>query len=67
MWDYVTDELPRVLFNAFPIAEEAQAITGHSMGGHGALTVALRTPDRFRSVSAFSPIVAPLQLSLIHI
>lgn len=59
MWDYVTDELPRILFNAFPLAEAAQSITGHSMGGHGALTVAMSFPGRFRSVSAFSPICNP--------
>ncbi|MFN3936042.1 MAG: S-formylglutathione hydrolase [Gemmobacter sp.] len=59
MWDYVTDDLPRVLFNAFPLAEEAQAITGHSMGGHGALTIAMSFPGRFRSVSAFAPIAHP--------
>ena len=59
MWDYVTDELPRLLFNAFPLAEEAQAITGHSMGGHGALTIATSFPGRFRSVSAFAPICHP--------
>ena len=59
MWDYVTDELPRLLFNAFPLAESAQAITGHSMGGHGALTIAMSFPGRFRSVSAFAPIANP--------
>lgn len=59
MWDYVTEELPRALFNSFPLAEEAQAITGHSMGGHGALTIAMSFPGRFRSVSAFSPICNP--------
>lgn len=59
MWDYVTDELPRLLFNAFPLVEEAQAITGHSMGGHGALTIAMSFPGRFRSVSAFAPICNP--------
>jgi len=59
MWDYVTDELPRELFKAFPIAEAAQAITGHSMGGHGALTIAMSFPGRFRSVSAFAPICNP--------
>ena len=59
MWDYVTDELPRVLFNAFPVDEARQGITGHSMGGHGALTVALRFPERFASVSAFAPIANP--------
>ncbi|WP_431297930.1 S-formylglutathione hydrolase [Tabrizicola sp. BL-A-41-H6] len=59
MWDYVTEELPRLLFNAFPVAEAAQAITGHSMGGHGALTIAMSFPGRFRSVSAFAPICNP--------
>ena len=59
MWDYVTEELPRVLFGAFPLAEEAQAITGHSMGGHGALTIAMSFPGRFKSVSAFAPICNP--------
>lgn len=59
MWDYVTDELPRLLFNAFPLVEEVQAITGHSMGGHGALTIAISFPGRFRSVSAFAPICNP--------
>ncbi|NJM82747.1 MAG: S-formylglutathione hydrolase [Tabrizicola sp.] len=59
MWDYVTDELPRLLFNAFPVAEAAQSITGHSMGGHGALTIAMSFPGRFSSVSAFAPICNP--------
>lgn len=59
MWDYITEDLPRVLFNAFPLAEEAQGITGHSMGGHGALTIAMSFPGRFRSVSAFAPICNP--------
>ncbi len=59
MWDYVTEELPRVLFNSFPLAEEAQGITGHSMGGHCALTIAMSFPGRFRSVSAFAPICNP--------
>lgn len=59
MWEYVTEELPRLLFNAFPLAEAAQAITGHSMGGHGALTIAMSFPGRFRSVSAFAPICNP--------
>ncbi len=60
MWDYITDELPNALFSAFPIAEAAQAITGHSMGGHGALTIAMSFPGRFRSVSAFAPICNPV-------
>ena len=59
MWDYITDDLPRVLFNAFPVDEARQAITGHSMGGHGALTVAMAFPGRFVSVSAFAPIANP--------
>ncbi|MBC7155157.1 MAG: S-formylglutathione hydrolase [Rhodobacteraceae bacterium] len=59
MWDYITEELPRVLFNAFPVDEARQAITGHSMGGHGALTVAMAFPGRFASVSAFAPIANP--------
>ncbi|HVM37383.1 MAG TPA: S-formylglutathione hydrolase [Sphingomicrobium sp.] len=59
MWSYVTDELPALVAAEFPVNMERQGITGHSMGGHGALTVALRHPERFRSVSAFAPIVAP--------
>ena len=62
MWSYVTDELPRLIAAEFPVDMDAQAITGHSMGGHGALTLALNHPDRFRSVSAFAPIVAPGQV-----
>jgi S-formylglutathione hydrolase len=62
MWSYVTDELPRLVDDEFPADLRRQAITGHSMGGHGALTVALNFPDRFRSVSAFAPIVAPGQV-----
>ena len=59
MWDYVAEELPRVVFNAFALDEERQAITGHSMGGHGALTLAMRLEGRYRSVSAFAPIANP--------
>jgi len=62
MWTYVTDELPELIAAEFPADMGRQAITGHSMGGHGALTVALRNPERFRSVSAFAPIVAPSQV-----
>jgi len=62
MWSYVTDELPKLIADEFPVDMDQQAITGHSMGGHGALTVALNFPDRFRSVSAFAPIVAPSQV-----
>lgn len=59
MWSYVTEELPGLVLENFPVDGNRQGITGHSMGGHGALTVALRNPQRFRSVSAFAPIVAP--------
>ena len=62
MDSYVTKELPALVAEHFPVDMTRQAITGHSMGGHGALTLALRNPDRFRSVSAFSPIVAPSQV-----
>ena len=62
MWSYVTEELPALVADHFPIDPQRQGITGHSMGGHGALTVALRHPGRFRSVSAFAPIVAPSQV-----
>ena len=62
MWTYVTEDLPDLVAAEFPIDIDRQAITGHSMGGHGALTVALRHPERFRSVSAFAPIVAPSQV-----
>lgn len=55
---YVVDELPALVEANFPVTD-ARAISGHSMGGHGALTLALRNPGRYRSVSAFSPIVAP--------
>jgi S-formylglutathione hydrolase len=61
MWTYVTAELPALVESSFPVDLTRQAIMGHSMGGHGALTIGLRHPDRFRSVSAFSPIVAPSQ------
>ncbi|MDR2195210.1 MAG: S-formylglutathione hydrolase [Gallionellaceae bacterium] len=60
MHDYVVEELPALIEANFP-ASDARAISGHSMGGHGALTIALRNPGRYRSVSAFSPIVAPSQ------
>jgi len=62
MWPYVTDELPELIAAEYPVDMSRQAITGHSMGGHGALTVALSHPGRFRSVSAFAPIVAPGQV-----
>ncbi|MDF1726192.1 MAG: S-formylglutathione hydrolase [Sulfitobacter sp.] len=59
MWDYVTEELPNLLGAEFAVDMERQGITGHSMGGHGALTIAMRMPERFASVSAFSPIAHP--------
>jgi len=59
MWSYVTEELPQVVVGNFPADPGRQSIFGHSMGGHGALTVALRHPDRYRAASAFAPIVAP--------
>jgi S-formylglutathione hydrolase len=62
MWSYVTEELPRLIEAEFPVDMDSQGITGHSMGGHGALTVALNHPGRFKSVSAFSPIVAPSEV-----
>ena len=58
MYDYVVEELPKLIEERFPVGD-ARAISGHSMGGHGALVIALRNPGRYRSVSAFSPIVAP--------
>lgn len=62
MWTYVTAELPALVEAEFPLDTARQGIMGHSMGGHGALTVALRNAGRFRSVSAFAPIVAPSQV-----
>ena len=62
MWSYVTEELPELIAGHFPAAPERQSILGHSMGGHGALTIALRHPARYRAASAFSPIVAPSQV-----
>ncbi len=59
MYSYITKELPALVIDGFPARETAQGIFGHSMGGHGALTIGLRNPDIYKSVSAFSPIVAP--------
>lgn len=59
MWDYVAEELPALLADTFAVDTDRQAITGHSMGGHGALTLAMNLPGRFRSVSAFAPISNP--------
>ncbi len=58
MYEYVTEELPRVVADSQPIDVARASITGHSMGGHGALVIALRNPTRFASVSAFSPIAS---------
>jgi S-formylglutathione hydrolase len=59
MYSYVTQELPLLIETEFPADMSRQGIFGHSMGGHGALTIALKHPDRFRSASAFAPIVHP--------
>ncbi len=62
MWRYVTEELPALIAARFPADIGRQSIMGHSMGGHGALTIGLTFPERFRAVSAFAPIVAPSQV-----
>ncbi len=62
MRTYVEEELPALIAANFDVAPDRQSIFGHSMGGHGALTMALRHPGRYRSVSAFAPIVAPSQV-----
>ena len=62
MWTYATEELPALIAAEFPVDMTRQSITGHSMGGHGALTIGLRFPERFKAVSAFAPIVAPSQV-----
>jgi S-formylglutathione hydrolase len=59
MWDYVAEELPALIAEHFAVDMERQGITGHSMGGHGALTLAMNLPGRFLSVSAFAPIANP--------
>ena len=59
MWHYITHELPELVFGNFALDREAQGITGHSMGGHGALTIAMTFPQRYKSVSAFAPIANP--------
>ena len=61
MYSYVTKELPALIEASFPVDRKRQGIFGHSMGGHGALVCALRTPERYRSLSAFAPIVAPMR------
>jgi S-formylglutathione hydrolase len=61
MYDYVLEELPALIAGSFPINPLAASLMGHSMGGHGALVIGLRNPERWQSLSAFSPIVAPSQ------
>jgi S-formylglutathione hydrolase len=61
MESYVTGELPALLAEHFPVEPDRLGIFGHSMGGHGALTLALRHPGRYRSVSAFAPVAAPMR------
>ncbi len=62
MWSYLTEELPALIAAEFPADMDRQSIMGHSMGGHGALTIGLSFPDRYKAVSAFAPIVAPGQV-----
>ena len=59
MYDYVVDELPTLVAKVLPLDMRRQSVSGHSMGGHGALVIGLRNPGRYRSLSAFSPICAP--------
>jgi S-formylglutathione hydrolase len=61
MYDYIVDELPAALESRYALDGNRRGISGHSMGGHGALTIALKNPQRYRSVSAFAPICAPTQ------
>ncbi|MEM6696589.1 MAG: S-formylglutathione hydrolase [Pseudomonadota bacterium] len=62
MRSYIEEELPALIAENFPVDTSRASLFGHSMGGHGALTIGLRNPDRFRSVSAFAPITAPTQV-----
>jgi S-formylglutathione hydrolase len=59
MYDYIVNELPKLIESTFPVTDK-RAIAGHSMGGHGALTIAMRNPERYSSMSAFSPICNPI-------
>ncbi len=61
MYDYIVTELPALINNNFHVDSQKQSISGHSMGGHGALTIALKNPGKYQSVSAFAPICAPNQ------
>lgn len=63
MYDYIVDELPALINDNFSVDGDRAGIFGHSMGGHGALVIALRNPDRYRSVSAFAPISSPMRCS----
>ena len=60
MYDYIVDELPSLIEEAFPVDGTRAGISGHSMGGHGALTIALKNPGRYKSATAFSPVCSPL-------
>lgn len=62
MYDYVVSELPQVIAANFPVLSDRRGIFGHSMGGYGALAIALKNPGMFKSISAFAPIVAPSQV-----
>ena len=66
MWDYISEELPALIAANFPADPARMGITGHSMGGHGALTLGLTYPEKFKSLSAFAPIVAPGQVPWGH-
>ena len=66
MWSYITQELPALIAEQVPADMARQSILGHSMGGHGALTIGLSFPDRYKAVSAFAPIVAPGQVPWGH-
>ena len=66
MYDYITEELPALVNAELPVDASRTGIFGHSMGGHGALTIALKNPDLYKSVSAFAPIVAPSQVPWGH-
>ena len=59
MWDYVTRDLPDTVFAQFPLRRDAQGMTGHSMGGHGALTIGMAMPETYRSLSALAPVANP--------
>ncbi|HEY9633048.1 MAG TPA: S-formylglutathione hydrolase [Coleofasciculaceae cyanobacterium] len=66
MYSYVVHELPALIAEHFPIKPERQGISGHSMGGHGALVCALRNPEQYKSISAFAPIAAPMHCPWVH-